>query len=397
MSEIHHFHQLKSDQKSDKSNECTINVGSRKSQLALLQTNIVIQNLRSFYDGNRSKFAEIFPQFEDRIEFNIISMSTTGDKILDKPLPEIGSKSLFTRELEVALLEGKVDFVVHSLKDLPTTLPEGCIIGAVMRRDDPNDSMVLKKSLRRTLNPLDVIFQGTRSDEEQAKYRVGTSSHRRIAMLKRFNPRLECVNIRGNLNTRLDKLDQDEGDYDAIVLAKAGLDRMGWEERASCVLTPDADSRLDSWCYAVGQGALAIECRSDDRRMLDLLAMINDQRTTFETIAERSLMKKLDGGCSVPIGVRSHWRDRVLTLKGVVLSLDGRSSVEWQDQVNLDGCETGNGEGEAISEADLLGFAVCGEEKSGTRAKMVMCSELGERLANKIVDLGGLGLIRNIK
>lgn len=307
---------------------CVINVGSRKSQLALIQTNSVITKLKEFYLNNPDKLRHKpgCTQMKD-LDFKVLSMTTTGDQVLDKPLPQIGTKSLFTRELEIELLENRVHFVVHSLKDLPTSLPEGCIIGAILKRDSPDDTIVLKRSLRSQMNPLDLLLGQNLQPDEKALI-VGTSSQRRIAMIKRGNSRIECKDIRGNLNTRLSNLDNDDSQYSAIVLAKAGLDRMGWSDRASM--------DLNDWCYAVGQGAIAVECRLNDDYVLDLLSPVIDIKTAYEVIAERSLMKRLEGGCSVPLGVRSVWVQKdVLELNGIVLSLDGVKAVKAEGRLTL--------------------------------------------------------------
>lgn len=381
-----------------------IKVGSRNSQLALIQTNLIIDQLKRFYDNNPDQLVWALDETsQNEIEFNVISMTTTGDQILDKALPDIGSKSLFTKELEVALCEGRVDFVVHSLKDLPTKLPDGCAIGAIWKRDDPDDSIVLKKSLRSLIQPLDIIFDhGKLPTGDGQRYRIGTSSQRRIAMLRRCNQKLECVNIRGNLNTRLAKLDRDDGEYAAIILAKAGLDRMDWSERASVTLTPKNEPRLGHWCYAVGQGALAIECRADDDLTLNLLSPIVDLRTTYEAIAERSLMRKLEGGCSVPLGVRTTWSgdpkstNAEMTLVGIVLSLDGTQVVEAQGQTLL------NGQDESYqikSRPEIMSHTtgIILPNKLNNElvaANLDKCAKLGTSVANKMIDLGCLELMR---
>lgn len=382
---------------------CVIHVGSRKSQLALIQTNLVIEKLKNFYLNNRDRQAVLHrtgcPQEKD-IDFEVVSMSTTGDKVLDKPLPEIGTKSLFTRELEHELLEGRVDFVVHSLKDLPTSLPEGCVIGAILKRENPEDTIVLKKSLRDKVNPLD-LFVNRELQSGGLKFKVGTSSHRRIAMIKRCNSNLECIDIRGNLNTRLFKLDNDEGEYSAIVLAKAGLDRMGWSDRSSILLKPETNRCLTDWCYAVGQGALAVECRSDDNHILDILSPVNDMKTAHEVEAERSLMRKLEGGCSVPLGVRSTWKQEskcdVLDLDAIVLSLDGQRVVKARGESAVFNLERELG-------PDHTNISYTGIQLSNSvptshdmRGSLLNCSQLGINVANKMIDLGCLGLMRGDK
>ncbi|CAH1111359.1 unnamed protein product [Psylliodes chrysocephalus] len=277
-----------------------IRVGSRKSELALIQTKHVISLLKT-----------CFPEKE----FEIVTMNTLGDKILDIALPKIGEKSLFTKELETALHTGCVDFVVHSLKDLPTTLPQGMAIGAVLTREDPRDALVLQKDLERSL---------TLSNLPENSI-IGTSSLRRAAQLAKKYPHLKVENIRGNLNTRLKKLD-DLGKYQAIILAAAGLNRIGWKDRISKILSED------ELLYAVGQGALAVECRTDNEAILELLEPLYDLETALRVTAERSFLRTLGGGCSAPVAVSSSLKainesEYDLVLTGAVWSLDGKDEV----------------------------------------------------------------------
>ena len=374
-----------------------INVGSRSSQLALIQTNRVIEQLNYFYENNPDRLRDVGPQYAHGVKFNIVSMTTIGDKILDKPLPEIGAKSLFTKELEEQLLDEKVDFIVHSLKDLPTTLPHGCVIGAILKRDNPNDVMILKESLRSTVDPAELLFGQWRP--EKSKIKIGTSSQRRIAMIKRCNEELECIDIRGNLNTRISKLDKNEGDYDAIILAKAGLDRMGWSERVSCLLSPEKDSRLIDWYYAVGQGAIAVECRACDTELLNLLAPIIDLKTTLEASAERSLMRKLEGGCSVPLGVRSTWDTRskpALSLEGILLSIDGKIVHKAISRAELS--EVG-GETRPSSSVHITGIVIPAamQENLTLASNLIECSNLGIHVASKMIDSGCLELMKQAR
>lgn len=373
-----------------------INVGSRNSQLALVQTNLVIEQLNKYYTSNPFNLKELGAAYQDGVQFKVVSMTTTGDQILDKALPDIGSKSLFTKELEIALLNGDVDFVVHSLKDLPTSLPEGCAIGAVTKRDDPNDAIVLKKSLRASVKPMELIFDSGKNvgGASVKKSKIGTSSQRRIAMLRRCNEELECINIRGNLNTRLAKLDDDNSEYDAIVLAKAGLERMRWSNRISSSLSPHIDERLIDWCYAVGQGAMAVECRQNDDTILDLIAPIVDLETTLEVVAERSLMRKLEGGCSVPLGVQTVWsgeNPRRLNLKSIVLSRDGTEIVKESGEVAL-----ANDQEYSLKPRSELVTMTTGIVLSTKQAQMnlIECSELGVKVANKMIASGCLRLMR---
>ena len=243
------------------SNTTVMKVGSRKSQLALIQTRFVISELKKIQPSR---------------EFEIVEMSTVGDNVLDKALSKIGEKSLFTKELEVALEKCEVDFVVHSMKDLPTSLPPGMVIGAVLEREDPRDAVIIKAN----------SDWGCLADLPEGSV-VGTSSLRRAAQLRAAFPGLTFLDVRGNLNTRLRKLDDPQGPYSALILAVAGVVRMGWSERISQHLGPDL------CLHAVGQGALAVECRDDDRDTLTLLANLHHRETVLATIAERSFMKTL--------------------------------------------------------------------------------------------------------
>ncbi|KAB0798710.1 hypothetical protein PPYR_09703 [Photinus pyralis] len=290
------------------STSSVIRVGSRKSELALIQTRHVISLLKN-----------INPQKE----FEIVTMSTLGDKVLDIPLPKIGEKSLFTRELETALITGAVDFVVHSLKDLPTTLPTGMAIGAVLTREDPRDALVLRSDHQHlTLETL---------PENSV---IGTSSLRRTAQLAKKFPHLKVESIRGNLNTRLRKLDE-LGHFHAIILATAGLNRMGWKQRISKVIEED------ELLYAVGQGALAVECRESDENTILLLKPLYDPKTAMQVIAERSFLRTLGGGCSAPVAVTtklvpSETNKFKMSLTGAVWSLDGKEELIQSDESQIE-------------------------------------------------------------
>ncbi|OQR75059.1 porphobilinogen deaminase-like [Tropilaelaps mercedesae] len=280
-----------------------LRVGTRESALAMIQTKFVVDKLRALYPEN---------------EFVIVGMTTKGDQILDTSLSKIGGKSLFTSELEAALSEEKVDFLVHSLKDVPTTLPKGLCIGAIIEREDPSDAVVFPEGS--TLTSLDQLEQGAK---------VGTSSLRRVAQLRRCYKHLEFVSIRGNLNTRLQKLDKREK-YDALVLAASGLYRLNMSDRISHILPPDL------CLHAVGQGALAVECRSDDAVIQDLIRPLNHRATALRCLAERCFMNRLEGGCSVPLGVSSAMNDSgVLTLKGGVFAFDGGDAIIEEHEVTL--------------------------------------------------------------
>ncbi len=288
-----------------------IRIGSRKSQLALVQTHWVQ--------------AELQKAFPDRT-FEVHTMSTQGDKILDVALAKIGDKGLFTKELEVGMLAGEIDFAVHSLKDLPTRLPEGLVLGCVTERENPADALVVHTQHRD--KQLDTLPEGAV---------VGTSSLRRLAQLRHYYPHLTFKDVRGNLNTRLAKLDA--GEYDALILAVAGLQRLGMGDRVHQVIPAEVS------LHAVGQGALGIECRADDDEVLALLQALHHLETAARCYAERAFLRDLEGGCQVPIGVDTTITGDTLTLKGVVASLDGQTLVK--DSV------TG-----LVSEAESLGTAL---------------------------------------
>uniref|UniRef100_A0A1A9X150 hydroxymethylbilane synthase n=1 Tax=Glossina brevipalpis TaxID=37001 RepID=A0A1A9X150_9MUSC len=279
-----------------------IRVGSRNSRLAITQTEHVINRLQESYPKK---------------QFKVHSMTTIGDRVLNISLPKIGEKSLFTRDLEDALNKGDIDIIVHSLKDLPTTLPSGMVIGAILEREDPADALVLKKKFAGKNIDIDTLKKGSV---------IGTSSLRRTAQLRRRFPHLKISNIRGNLNTRLTKLEGSE--FAGIILARAGLVRMDFRNRINQELEP---SKL---LYAVGQGALAVECRETDAEILKMLRSVMCVRTTCCVLAERSFLKTLGGGCSAPVGVISRFNDNdgSLHLDGAVWSLDG--TVEIRDKLS---------------------------------------------------------------
>jgi hydroxymethylbilane synthase len=287
-------------------------IGSRGSQLALWQARHIEAALQAI--GH-----------ETRIEI----IKTTGDRITDVALSKVGSKGLFTKELEDALLDGRIDVAVHSLKDMPAALPEGLIIAAVPEREDPRDAVI-----------------GKRLADLAAGARVGTSSLRRAAQLPR---RLVIESARGNLDTRLRKLD--EGRYDAIVLAAAGLRRLGWADRIAEILP------VEVMCPAVGQGALAIETRSEDAAAAACL-MLEHAETRAAVDAERALLAALGGGCQVPIGAYARTAGDRLALMAIVASSDGGRIVRAA------------GEG-AHSEARLLGEHVAGELRRQGAAELL--------------------------
>ncbi len=271
-----------------------IRIGSRKSQLALVQTYWIQEQLAQHYPHR---------------QFDVETMSTQGDKILDVALSKIGDKGLFTKELEVGMIERQIDLAVHSLKDLPTQLPAGLILGCVTERVDPADALVVHESHKD--KQLASLPEGAV---------LGTSSLRRLAQLRHHFPHLSFKDVRGNVNTRLAKLDA--GEYDAIILAVAGLKRLGMGDRIHQVIPSDIS------LHAVGQGALGIECRSDDVEVLNLLKALEHKPTRDRCYAERALLRELEGGCQVPIGVNSSIENGILNLTGIVASLDGKQLVK---------------------------------------------------------------------
>jgi len=272
----------------------TVRIGSRKSQLALIQTYWVQKQLEN-----------LFPERE----FEVQTMSTHGDKILDVALSKIGDKGLFTKELELGMLNNEIDFAVHSLKDLPTNLPDGLILGAVTERENPADALVVNE--KNQDKQIETLPEGAV---------VGTSSLRRLAQLRHHFPHLSFKDIRGNLNTRLAKLDA--GEYDAIILAVAGLQRLGMEQRVHQILPSEIS------LHAVGQGALGIECRAGDQEILEIVKAIEHTATAQRCCAERAFLRELEGGCQVPIGVNTQIEGNTLTLTGLVISINGQKLVK---------------------------------------------------------------------
>jgi hydroxymethylbilane synthase len=269
-------------------------VGTRQSTLALTQTNQTIQLLQ-----------ELCAQAGLAYTFEIKPIVTRGDRILDVTLSKVGGKGLFVKEIEQALTDKEIDLAIHSMKDMPFELPEGLTIGAVPRREDPRDCIISREGLS-----LADLPRGAK---------VGTSSLRRAAQLQAHRPDLRIESMRGNIDTRLRKL-TDEG-FDAIMLAAAGLHRMGWKDRVTEYLSQDI-------CLpAVGQGALAVECREDDEEVMTILERLNDPVTQRNVAAERRLLGLLNGGCQVPIGAYAHVEsedvDAQLILTAMVASPDG--------------------------------------------------------------------------
>ncbi|KAK4142309.1 porphobilinogen deaminase, dipyromethane cofactor binding domain-containing protein [Dichotomopilus funicola] len=292
----------------------TIRIGTRRSALALKQTDLVIATLQRAHPHVRCE---------------VHATATMGDRDKTTPLPELG-KGLWTNELEAQLIERKVDVIVHSLKDVPTTLPEGCILGAVTAREDPRDVVIFSKVHGDKYSKLVDLPEGAV---------VGTSSVRRAAQLRRSYPGLVFRDVRGNIETRLKKCDE-EG-YDAIILAAAGLLRLDFGGRIAQYL--DSTTEGGGLLHAVGQGALGLEIREDDEQLKELLGAVKDTPTMTACFAERSVMRTLEGGCSVPIGVETAWveeeedgeKKKKLQLRVVVVSLDGRRAVDGESTLEV--------------------------------------------------------------
>jgi hydroxymethylbilane synthase len=300
-------------------------VGSRKSKLALTQTNWVIEQLK---------------KLGGPFEFEVKEIVTKGDKILDVTLSKVGGKGLFVKEIEQAMLDKEIDMAVHSMKDMPAVLPEGLTIGCVPFREDHRDALISKGHV-----PFNELKQGAI---------IGTSSLRRSSQLLKARPDLEIKWIRGNVDTRLAKLEGEE--YDAIILAAAGLSRLGW---ASDVVTEFLDTDL---CIpAVGQGALSIECREDDKELLELFDKFTCKKTERAVRAERAFLQKMEGGCQVPIA--------------------GFAYINDDDQVVLN-VLVASPDGKEIYKEELIGQSP---------------EELGNKAADLLIDKGAKDLIDRVK
>lgn len=302
-------------------------VGTRSSQLALWQADFVIGELAK-------KYPELV--VEKRL------MTTKGDKILNAPLAKIGGKGLFTKELETAMLEGEIDIAVHSLKDMPVVVPEGLVITAITQRADPGDAFVSSKY---------ESFQ-----QLPAGAKVGTSSLRRKAQLLHARPDLQIEDLRGNVNTRLRKMEEEN--FDGIILACAGLKRLGFGDKIRQVLP------LTMCLPAVGQGALAIECRQADKETRELLEFLNDKCTRLCTEAERGFLATVEGGCQVPVGVHAVSAEAGIRVEAVIASLDGSTLLR------------------DVQEAEV---------KNAQEARAV-----GVNLAEKLLARGGREILRSI-
>ena len=267
-----------------------IRIATRKSPLALWQANEVSRQLKIHHP---------------ELEIELVTMTTKGDRILDAPLAKVGGKGLFVKELEQGMLDGDADIAVHSMKDVPMDFPAGLYLPIIMERENPHDAFVSNNY--------------EKLEDLPANARIGTSSLRRQLQIKASMPDAEMLDLRGNVNTRLGKLDN--GDYDAIILASAGLIRLGFEDRIRHSLTPEQS------LPAIGQGAVGIECREGDTEIEALIAPLNHSDTNVRLTAERALNKGLNGGCQVPIAGYSLLENNEIYLRGLVGRPDGSEVV----------------------------------------------------------------------
>lgn len=272
-----------------------IRIGTRGSKLALWQAGWI-----------KARLEEQYPE----ITVSLIRIKTTGDKILDVPLSKVGGKALFVKEIEEALLRGEIDLAVHSMKDMPIELPEGLYIAGITERIDPRDALIISQKS----NPNMGINKSLLYDLPQGA-RVGTSSLRRQCQLRAIRADLDIINLRGNLDTRIRRLD--EGQFDAIIVASAGVKRLGLESRISEYLLPEII------LPAIGQGVLGIEARKDDTYIGGPVHFLNDEKTSLCVKAERAFLKRLEGGCQVPIAAHARINNCLLVMDGLVGSVSG--------------------------------------------------------------------------
>lgn len=305
-----------------------ITIGTRGSKLALWQAEFV-----------KTELQKLYPE----LKVEILKIKTTGDKILDVPLAQVGGKGLFVKEIEEALLRYEADIAVHSMKDVPTDFPDGLHLAVVCEREDPRDALILNKKLRIKSEELKVKSGKLKPSlifSLPKKAKVGTSSLRRSCQLLSLRPDLKIEQLRGNLDTRLRKLD--EGQFDAIILAAAGMKRLGLQDRITEILPPDIS------LPAIGQGAVGIECRVNDEWVNNLISALNHPETFLCVKAERAFLKKLEGGCQVPIAAHARLKDGRIVMHGLVGSISGEKIIK------------GYSEGEP-GHAETLGIALAEE------------------------------------
>ena len=300
-----------------------IKIGTRASRLALWQAEFVADKLK---------------KNNPALEVELVKIQTTGDKILNSPLAKIGGKGLFTKELELQMLAGKIDLAVHSLKDVPTELPTGFKIAAITEREQPFDAFVSEKFPTLADLPKNAV--------------VGTSSLRRAAQILKIRSDLQIKNLRGNVDTRLKKLDA--GEFDAVILAAAGLERLGYTSRIRQILSEIIP--------AAGQGALAVEIRTDDKKTFDAVKFLNDEKTCAAVKVERDFLRKVEGSCQVPVGIFAEVAEEKIFARAIISSLDGKNFVE---------------ESASTATENLEGF--------------------GEKFAKHLLDIGGREILAHIK
>ena len=277
-----------------------LRIGTRGSKLALWQANFI-----------SGLISDKYPELQTEIQI----IKTTGDAILSSPLSEIGGKGVFVKEIEEGLLSRQIDIAVHSMKDVPTILPQGLSIGAVAKRHDPRDALVSKEG-----QALSKLPEGAR---------VGTGSLRRASQLLHHYPGFKIVSIRGNVDTRIRKLKEGH-EYDAIVLAMAGLQRMGLGEEVTEIIAPE------EVLPAPGQGIIAIECREDDPETMDILRAINHNETEYQAISERAFLLRLGGDCNVPVGCYALLNKDSINLRGIISSPDGKVLIKREANAPID-------------------------------------------------------------
>ncbi|KAK3812932.1 MAG: porphobilinogen deaminase, dipyromethane cofactor binding domain-containing protein [Benniella sp.] len=328
-------------------------IGTRQSALAMAQT-VQVQN--KLKDQNPS------------LDFTLLGMTTTGDKIQGQPLSSIGTTALFTRELEIALENKECHMLVHSLKDVPTKVKAGFVIGAMMEREEPNDVVVMRPGEFRELKDFgegDV---------------VGTSSVRRASQIRRLCPGVQVKDVRGNVNTRLAKLDAADSPYTCLLLAAAGLQRLNFDNRITTKLPPN------TMLHAVGQGSIAIECRSDDEETLALIKPLDHLPTRLRCEAERSVMRILEGGCSVPIGVWTEFVTPSSTSSSTEAELASTASVKTLRLRALVASLDGQDIAEAEAVADVKGDVELAIELGRTVASLLLSKGAGKILEKVLQD-----------
>jgi len=279
----------------------TLRIGTRASQLALWQANWVKSELEKRYPG---------------MEVSLLKIKTIGDKILDVPLAQVGGKGLFVKEIEEAMLRGDIDIAVHSMKDVPTEFPEGLGLHCITEREDPRDA---------------VISRGIKFADLPKGAKIGTSALRRQAQLLKIRPDMEMVIIRGNVETRINKLEAEN--LDAVILAAAGLKRLGFTDKVAEYLPTDIS------IPAIGQGALGIECRLDNEEVKSAIDFFNHPATAYAVRAERALLWRCEGGCQVPIAAFGEVEGDQLKLTGFIASVDGKTSVKGSVSGPAEECE----------------------------------------------------------